>query len=480
MDAAHSDSQQLLAAADGDKTAWSDRVSRLSDDAAFLVLPLLSLDGRARAACVRKAWRAAAAEPSLWAELDFRNCGVRFGDVEQLAALCARAGAALRTLHVDTGLCRDLNDAGAIVAALRDGSCTRVRRVFMRLGNNSPLTPALVAQLVAACPELERTSLQVSCTSFAEAAQAVALLPGPLELRVQNERASEREESLRRLLSDSVFELDLRDCRLGQAAETAALFGTLPTNDTLAWLYLSNNDVGDHGAVALGEALRVNRTLKFLYADANSISTTGALALSEALRMNKTLLLLSLTGNEIDSVGMTALAEALCLNSALQTLDIQSNHIGSDGAVALAEVLRVNETLMELGIGNNCIDDDGVDALCEALFENSTLTKLVLCCNDFGYEGVAALGAVLRVNETLWWLDAQYNDIGDDGAAALGQALRTNRSLAVLELGHSGISDQGANALGDAVLLNNTLEILKLEGNNICHRTLHRALRGLI
>ena len=66
MDAARSDAAQLPAAA-GDDAEASERLSRLFDRVASLVQPLLSLCERARAACVRKAWRTAAGAPALWA-----------------------------------------------------------------------------------------------------------------------------------------------------------------------------------------------------------------------------------------------------------------------------------------------------------------------------------------------------------------------------------------------------------------------------
>ena len=73
-------------------------------EALSVLLPLLALDDRARAACVCRAWRAAAAHPGLWEELSFTRCVARVNDAT-LAALCARAGAALRTLSLDADAC---------------------------------------------------------------------------------------------------------------------------------------------------------------------------------------------------------------------------------------------------------------------------------------------------------------------------------------------------------------------------------------
>ena len=129
MDAARAELQQLFADARGEKQALSKRIARLFDQVvAPMVLPRLQLDARARAACSREAWHAAACAPSLWAELDFERCTVSVTDAK-LAALCARAGPALRTLRLDEAVCREVSGDG-LVAALRNGGCAEVRRVF--------------------------------------------------------------------------------------------------------------------------------------------------------------------------------------------------------------------------------------------------------------------------------------------------------------------------------------------------------------
>ena len=69
------------------------------NEALPLLLPLLPLDARAAAACVSRPWRAAAAHPSLWKHLSFEGCAAQINDTT-LTQLCARAGAALRTLDL--------------------------------------------------------------------------------------------------------------------------------------------------------------------------------------------------------------------------------------------------------------------------------------------------------------------------------------------------------------------------------------------
>ena len=124
MDAAPLDALELSAPS----LRWSGYASphKLAE-ALSLILPLLPLDSRARAACVCRAWRAATSHPALWEELSFERCTARVGDAA-LDSLCARAGAALRTLRLDSDECAQVTAAG-MLAALRGGGCVGVRRL---------------------------------------------------------------------------------------------------------------------------------------------------------------------------------------------------------------------------------------------------------------------------------------------------------------------------------------------------------------
>ncbi|KAG0059741.1 hypothetical protein BGZ89_000158 [Linnemannia elongata] len=92
------------------------------------------------------------------------------------------------------------------------------------------------------------------------------------------------------------------------------LIETLKTKSTLTTLDLSENEIGDNGAVALAEALKTNSTLTALYLGSNSIGDNGAVALSEALKTNSTLTTLNLFNNSIGDNGAEVLFEALETN----------------------------------------------------------------------------------------------------------------------------------------------------------------------
>ena len=73
IDALRPDAQELSAS-----SRWSGHTAphKLAE-ALSLLLPLPLLDTRARAACVCRAWRAAASHPALWEALSFERCVAR-------------------------------------------------------------------------------------------------------------------------------------------------------------------------------------------------------------------------------------------------------------------------------------------------------------------------------------------------------------------------------------------------------------------
>ena len=308
MDADEAVAQQLTAAESwGGRTRPHDVAWVLS-----LLMPLLPLDARARAACVCRAWRVATAAPPLWEELSFERCAAGVSDAA-LAALCARAGAALRELRLDSDACTGVTSAG-MPAALRDGGCTGVRRLWgpprdeysAERWTKELLTTEMVQQLAVACPMMEHAACSVRC-HLSHAAAVVTALPGPLELTCDS----------------------FSDAGATQLAER------LRASTALTSLDLSFNSIGDAAMTNLAECLRFNATLTTLVLAGNRIGDTGATRLAESLRINATLTRLNLSFNEIGAAGATQLAESLRNNITLTSFSLSLNNIGDAGARAL-------------------------------------------------------------------------------------------------------------------------------------------------
>jgi len=361
-----------------DLTSGGEAPSWLSLPHAILVhaLRMMPQDARARAACVCRTWRDAAADPALFAvlRLDDSSYG-RLNDAS-LLRLCVRAGAALRELCLNAPACRAVTVAG-VIAALRAGGCAGVQRLVLppKMNFYHNMSAEQAQELAAACLILEHLACDVYCESADDVATTCALLPGPLSLFVDNENLDAARAALQ--LPAQMTGLDIWACTL-DAACVAALREALRTNTTLKTLALWHTEIGGAGAAALGDALRTNATLTELeLGDGNSIGDAGATALGEALRTNATLTSLYLTHNDIGDAGAAALGVALRTNATLKTLNLEGNRFGAAGGAALGEALRSNAVLTTLYLGHG-FGDAVAAALTEALRTNTTLTTLTL------------------------------------------------------------------------------------------------------
>ena len=383
------------------------------DDALVQVLQLLPLDVCARAACVCRAWRAAAADPRLWRTLRFDgDCAPATAlSNNALAQLCARAGSALRELRVDAPACAAVTAEG-VLAAVRSGHCTGVERLALRaldtthwgaqLRATDALTDVQAAQLASACPALRHASCCVRVEGFS---RAYARLPGPLTL-----------------ISGKcyLFDWDEEDELLPPCVGA---------------LVVPERGFLDGATARLAHELRTNVTLRTILFVEVYITHEDAVILLEGLKTNASLTALHLRCSEFGAATAVAFGTALRTNSTLTTLDLSSNHdFGNDGAAALADGLHTNTSLLTLNLSFCRIKDGGATALAEALRMNATLTELSL----------------------------HDNDIADAGAAAFAGALRTNTALKSLSLRENRIHWAATNALREAVRLNTTLKDLDL------------------
>ena len=234
------------------------------------------------------------------------------------------------------------------------------------------------------------------------------------------------------------YKLNELDWKLDVSA-AAALSDVLQTSHTLTHLHLT------HGSciASLTPALQANHTLTHLNMSQTQVGDAEAIALGKVFQSNQTLTHLCLAHNKITHVGVEALTYALRSNKALENLDV----------------------------GYNCIEDKGAEELGKVLQSNQTLTHLCLAYNKITHVGVEALTYALRSNQALEDLDIGYNCIGDGVAVALSQALESNRTLRCLNMGGGlprkfiGLSDRGIRAIAHALQCNSSLTYLDISGH---------------
>jgi Ran GTPase-activating protein (RanGAP) involved in mRNA processing and transport len=470
-----------------------------------LVFVQLPLDELALAACVCKPWRDAAAHPDVLADLSFKSCTARVTEAV-VRRLCARAGAALRTLSLRIeiwaeGIC--CTPSGAVRAVVA-GGCINLRGASLLIAATAAtqLSSAEALQLAAACPRLEWTHAYVLCGDFAAAGAVAAALPGPLALEITHEESESATPDAVALLrgSPSVSDLFVNgtasggisaaladvvrdtpslvtlDIRLGRCGDAGAaqLATALQSDARLTTLGLAGNEIGAAGAAALAGALRVNRALAGLVLSGNNIGAAGAVALGDALGdapgSNTTLTGLDLSGNRIGAAGAAAIAAALRRGAPLQHLDLRQSYIGEDGITALAGALRSNATLNYLACGDSDqFGDSGAAALAGALQHNATLRALHVRDCGIPARGSHALLCALADSMGCALTELDISDgavIAPDGAAALGRLLQRSTALRTLHLSEH-ICDAGWAHLAQALPDNTTLHALDVDGGSV-------------
>ena len=281
--------------------------------------------------------------------------------------------------------------------------------------------------------------------------------------------------------NNTLTHLNMSQTQVGDA-EAIALGKIFQSNQTLTHLCLVDSGITHIGVEALADALRFNQALEDLDIGYNCIGDGGAVALSQALESNRTLRCLNMGGGfprkfiGLSDRGIRAIAHALQCNSSLTYLDI-SGHLGSESAVsALGEALQSNCSLTHLYLRGKRVSltrgpffgYSAAVAFSKALqSRNTQLTRLDLQFTSFSSSCAITLARALGVNGTLERLDLSFNNIDCRGAVALAQALSTNQTLTHLQLFHNKIGDTGARAFVKVLQSNKTLMFLSLKSNSI-------------
>ncbi|EFJ16377.1 hypothetical protein SELMODRAFT_116808 [Selaginella moellendorffii] len=156
--------------------------------------------------------------------------------------------------------------------------------------------------------------------------------------------------------------LDLRDNMYGPGGGVA-LGKALRQHGGLTHVYLSDLSLEDAGSTPVLEALASGtRSIKVLEFGNNEITQSSAKALAAFIAANKELAKLNLSENELGDKGavmVSAAVKASC--SKLEELDLSSNSLSRVGALAAAEAVAGKPGFKLLGIDGNRISSFGLD-----------------------------------------------------------------------------------------------------------------------
>jgi Ran GTPase-activating protein (RanGAP) involved in mRNA processing and transport len=132
------------------------------------------------------------------------------------------------------------------------------------------------------------------------------------------------------------------------ARGTSIIAAALKNNTRLETLNLCNNHVSDMGVKSLSETLSSqNSTLMLLDLGSNEITDLGAQYLAEMLKTNQTLVFLRLSFNQIGNQGIQLLTNVIARqNTSLQELYINGNKLISDLSTnSLVQMLKYHRAL---------------------------------------------------------------------------------------------------------------------------------------
>jgi len=122
------------------------------------------------------------------------------------------------------------------------------------------------------------------------------------------------------------------------------------SNDRIILLNLSNNEIGDAGAEALGNLLIEDiKIMQEIDLGANVIGDRGMKYIAAGLAQNAVLQSINFNENEFGEKGAVALFKALAVNRSLVSIDVGANDLGSKGAKALIKMMKSNNTLTKVG-----------------------------------------------------------------------------------------------------------------------------------
>jgi hypothetical protein len=411
-------------------------------DILLLLFAQLPADVRARCACVCRAWRAAAAERSLWTRrLDVSfSSGVTAPMTDALLhGAAARAGGGLQALDV-SGSRRITPAALRAVATANAGALTALRVCHGACdGNSRPLQLAEAEALLRAAPQLQELDADVLCNSVDDARRMLAAQGFLAPLRARGLRLAHAD--VRELGPDLAAHAWLRQLCLIRAVPSPwaldAVVDAALASRRLTSLHFENCYLPPAGAPALARLLYGNAALPELsvrqFDDRRAgplLDADAAEVLAGALRANATLTELTLEGWRVfdSAAAAVTLLGALAAHASLRTLRLRDDGVREWDAAARAAVGAALGALV------------AADA--------PALTALSVSDCHLGDAGMAPLFAALPQNTHLRSLACAENDVTEACARdALLPAVRANAGLRALDVGRRAGSARTARGV---------------------------------
>jgi Ran GTPase-activating protein (RanGAP) involved in mRNA processing and transport len=208
----------------------------------------------------------------------------------------------------------------------------------------------------------------------------------------------------------------------------------LAANSTLVDLCLTDNRLNSDAAVILASGFKDNSSITTLDISGNELpmdfrgvhSPSGFAAFAEALKYHNTLTFLNLSRNRLGQESAECFSSVLEQNHTLKMVNISRNPLGPDGFFSIARALSLNDTLVDI-ICDECeLLEYGAEFFAESLIQNRTLLRASFAGNDFGDAGAKEILHALGSNQVLEELRLDDNFVDEENLNFICQRLVSN------------------------------------------------------
>ncbi|XP_027714929.1 NACHT, LRR and PYD domains-containing protein 3-like isoform X3 [Vombatus ursinus] len=350
-----------------------------------------------------------------------------------VAAFCLRSSRSTLTVELDglgsgaAGLGlqeRDLTDRETGTYSLKDvckdfSSGLWVRRSLSELGlGEDALGDSGMRWL---CEDLKQPTCPFQSLRTSQTLTRLDLSYNPLE--------DQGAVSLFRVLehpSCRLQSLCLKKCHLTEES-CESLGSVLGISQTLQWLDLSFNALGDHGMGLLCGGLRqANCQLQTLRLGNCSLTGRSCLDLASVLSPGPKLLWLHLRNNALGDSGLQRLCQGLrAPHCRLRKLNLANCRLTPACGPSISSILSAPNSIEVLLLSGNDLEDMGIQKLCQGLIHpNCKVQELKVQMCGLTWLGCEALASVLRGCPSLRRLDLSDSSLGEEGPKWLCRGLR--------------------------------------------------------
>ena len=231
------------------------------------------------------------------------------------------------------------------------------------------------------------------------------------------------------------------------------------SNNSLTYLYLQNNQIGDDSLEILAFLLSKNYNIHTLDLSYNKFTSKGVSKLCEGIMSKDTRLIeISLANNNLDETSLTYLADAITNSEQLYSVNLSYNNFskGNCGMI-IADMIKKDTKLKNVNLVA-CHLGLKTKEIFAALEENQTITFIDLSVNDIGnnLEMFKGLAKMLQKNKNIKYLYLDTNYITDrDFDIIINEGITKSVNLNYLSLKSNKITLSSIKRLSDSIKKDN-------------------------